>query len=111
MAKAHMTPFQEAAFIPFEIVFLHEALERGSGPLVYTAVVLAGLLYARYLGGIFAECYDSFPPERRNARSRVPLVAALIVLPLAADQLGKMLLGLALALYRNGFDFFQRFVQ
>ena len=78
MAKAHMTPFQEAAFIPFEIVFLHEALERGSGPLVYTAVVLAGLLYARYVGGIFAECYDSFSPERRNARSRVPLVAALI---------------------------------
>jgi hypothetical protein len=103
MAKPHMTPFQHAAFFPFEIVFLHEAVEHGRGPAVFAAIVLAGLLFARYVGGIFAECYDSLPPESRTARWRVPLVTALVVLPLAANQLGKMLLGLGLAAYQTLF--------
>ncbi len=100
MAKPHMTPFQHAAFFPFEIVFLHEAVDHGHGAVACFAIVLAGLVYARYVGGIFAECYDRLPVESRTARWRVPLVTALVVLPLAANQLGKMLIGLGLAAYQ-----------
>ena len=97
MAKPHMTPFSTRRSYPSRFVFLQEAVEHGRGPVVFASIVLAGLLFARYVGGIFAERYDSLPPESTTARWRVPLVTALVVLPLAANQLGKMLLGLGLA--------------
>lgn len=83
--KHHMTIFQHAAFFPFEVVLLHHAVAHHLHWGWFIAILVAGLVYARYIGGYFAGMYDSLPSAKKVALYRIPGVASLVLLPIVLE--------------------------
>lgn len=82
-----MNVFHHAGFWPFEVVLIDEALRLNAPPWTLAVLIVAGLIYARYVGGLATDAYNTFPASLKIGPIRAIFVVALVMVPIGVEKI------------------------
>lgn len=82
-----MNVFHHAGFWPFEVVFIDQALRLHAPVWLLAVLIVVGLVYARYVGGLVTDTYNTFPQNLKIGPVRAIFVIVLIVLPIGVEKM------------------------